>query len=257
MSLKSNLATYNVATPIFDTTFSASSIAGVPTADFETNTITLAGHGITNNMPLVFQVGTGVLPSGLNANDVYFTIGATTDTLQVSLTKAGAAVSLGTNGTEGWTFKKAGVLTLPITGLSLEQGYEYEVRYVQKNIPMNALNMYTRFTLEGATSIFGNSSVASTNELLFSSTTTTKKYSQIETILTITPRGNGIYTLLGFQGGIHADDVGLTTGRTLISATFIATITAPTGLTGVTVLDGYGQGYIANDTRVIVLRRKL
>ncbi len=61
------------------------------TADAGTDTITATGHGY-NNGDLVWLTNTGgALPAGLSADTPYYVVGATTDTLQMSLTSGGSA----------------------------------------------------------------------------------------------------------------------------------------------------------------------
>lgn len=69
--------------------------ATVDAADVTANSITSAAHGLVNtNQLFVYNVFAETLPAGLTEGTVYFVVGATTDTFQVSLTSGGAAVDI-------------------------------------------------------------------------------------------------------------------------------------------------------------------
>jgi hypothetical protein len=64
-------------------------------ADVTANTITSSAHGLVNtDRVLVYNVFAETLPAGLTEGTIYFVVGATTDTFQVSLTSGGAAVDI-------------------------------------------------------------------------------------------------------------------------------------------------------------------
>ena len=64
-------------------------------ADVTANSITSSAHGLVNtDRVMVFNVFAETLPAGLTEGVVYFVVGATTDTFQVSLTSGGAAVDI-------------------------------------------------------------------------------------------------------------------------------------------------------------------
>lgn len=64
-------------------------------ADVTANTITSSAHGLVNtDRVMVFNVFAETLPAGLTEGTIYFVVGATTDTFQVSLTSGGAAVDI-------------------------------------------------------------------------------------------------------------------------------------------------------------------
>lgn len=67
-------------------------------------TVTSTGHGLVNGDRVLFQT-TGVLPTGISANAVYFVINAATNTFQISATSGGAAI--GTSGTQSGTHTPA------------------------------------------------------------------------------------------------------------------------------------------------------
>lgn len=67
----------------------------VDTAGVTANAIQSAGHGYANaDRVMVFNVFAESLPAGLTEGTLYFVVGATTDTFQVSLTSGGAAVDI-------------------------------------------------------------------------------------------------------------------------------------------------------------------
>lgn len=69
--------------------------ATVDAADVTANTITSAGHTLANtNRVMVFNTFVESLPAGLVEGTIYFVVGATTDTFQVSTTSGGAAVDI-------------------------------------------------------------------------------------------------------------------------------------------------------------------
>lgn len=64
-------------------------------ADVTANSITSSAHGLVNtDRVMVFNVLAETLPAGLTEGTIYFVVGATTDTFQVSLTSGGAAVDI-------------------------------------------------------------------------------------------------------------------------------------------------------------------
>jgi hypothetical protein len=63
-------------------------------------TVTNTSHGLVNGDRVLFQT-TGILPTGISANAVYFVINAATNTFQISATSGGSAI--GTSGTQSGT----------------------------------------------------------------------------------------------------------------------------------------------------------
>lgn len=64
-------------------------------ADVTANTITSSAHGLVNtDRVMVYNVFAESLPTGLTEGTLYFVVGATTDTFQLSLTSGGAAVDI-------------------------------------------------------------------------------------------------------------------------------------------------------------------
>lgn len=100
-------------------TVNAASLAG--------DTITSAAHGLANtNRVMVYNVFAEALPAGLVEGTIYFVVGSTTDTFQLSLTSGGAAVDITGIG-EGWfadlipeTFGVDGLLNIAIGALVLD-----------------------------------------------------------------------------------------------------------------------------------------
>lgn len=68
------------------------------TAANATNVFTSAGHGLANTTQ-VYVSSTLTLPTGLNANTIYYVVAAATDTFQLSATSGGAAIDITTDGT--------------------------------------------------------------------------------------------------------------------------------------------------------------
>ena len=67
----------------------------VDAADVTANSITASAHGLVNtDRVIVYNVFAESLPAGLTEGVLYFVVGATTDTFQVSLTSGGAAVDI-------------------------------------------------------------------------------------------------------------------------------------------------------------------
>jgi hypothetical protein len=78
---------------------------------------------------MVFPVAGESLPTGLSAATLYFVVGATTDSFQLSLTSGGAAVDISALGDLGWaktipeTFASAGNLTIAIGAYDLDLNF--------------------------------------------------------------------------------------------------------------------------------------
>ena len=69
--------------------------ATVDAADVTANAITCSAHGLVNtDRVMTYNVFAETLPAGLTEGTIYFVVGATTDTFQVSLTSGGAAVDI-------------------------------------------------------------------------------------------------------------------------------------------------------------------
>jgi hypothetical protein len=74
---------------------SVKGFATVDAADVTANSITASAHGYVNtDRVMAFNVFAESLPAGLTEGTLYFVVGATTDTFQVSLTSGGAAVDI-------------------------------------------------------------------------------------------------------------------------------------------------------------------
>ena len=99
-----------------------STIAGVATVALTGDIFTSIAHGLANTDRVFVAAPAGSsLPTGLSATTLYFVVGATTDSFQLSLTSGGAAVDITANGevaffrTVPQTFASAGNLILPAT----------------------------------------------------------------------------------------------------------------------------------------------
>jgi hypothetical protein len=73
-----------------------STVKGVAVVDTTANdTLLSRGHGLANtDRVFVWAVNGESLPTGLSATTLYFVVGATTDSFQLSLTSGGAAVDI-------------------------------------------------------------------------------------------------------------------------------------------------------------------
>lgn len=60
--------------------------------------ITSYGHGLANGQEVIVYDAFGTIPAGLTDETIYFIVGATTDTFQLSLTSGGAAVTITADG---------------------------------------------------------------------------------------------------------------------------------------------------------------
>lgn len=88
------------------------------------------GHGLANTNRVFFATVAGEsLPTGLSASTLYFVVGATTDTFQVSLTSGGAAVDITALGDVAWfrtvpeSFGSSGNLIIAAGALDLDPGF--------------------------------------------------------------------------------------------------------------------------------------
>ncbi|MBA3405297.1 MAG: hypothetical protein H0U13_11550 [Gemmatimonadaceae bacterium] len=88
------------------------------------------GHGLANtNRVFVTTVAGEALPAGLSATTLYFVVGATTDTFQLSLTSGGAAVDITGLGDVAWFrtvpegFTNAGNLNIAAGALDLDASF--------------------------------------------------------------------------------------------------------------------------------------
>jgi hypothetical protein len=86
----------------------------VPFTAAISDTLTAPAHGYVNGDQVLVIPTAGSLPTGLTEGTIYFVIGATTDTLQLSLTSGGAAVDITATG--------AGMLHRVVPQLYASQG---------------------------------------------------------------------------------------------------------------------------------------
>lgn len=110
-----------------------STIKGVGTtdaADITANTITAIANGLANtNRVFISNVGGTTLAAPLAENVLYFVVGATTDTFQLSLTSGGAAIDI-TAGSGLYyqncipeVFASAGTLSIATGALRLDASF--------------------------------------------------------------------------------------------------------------------------------------
>jgi hypothetical protein len=105
-----------------------STIAGVGTATASSETIASFAHGLSNTDRVFVTAPAGsTLPAGLSVTTLYFVVGSTTDSFQLSTTSGGSAENITANGevaffrTVPQTFASAGNLILPAsTGLVID-----------------------------------------------------------------------------------------------------------------------------------------
>lgn len=106
-----------------------STLSGAGTVDspgVTANAIQSAGHGLSNDDRVaVYAVLSEALPIGLAERVLYYVVGSTTDTYQVSLTQGGAAVDITAQGELWWqdcvpaVFGSAGQLQTAVGDLDL------------------------------------------------------------------------------------------------------------------------------------------
>ena len=78
---------------------SRSGFGSVDAAGVTANNIQSAAHGLTDTDTVIVSNVLGeALPTGLTEGTIYFVVGATTDTFQLSLTLAGAAINITAQG---------------------------------------------------------------------------------------------------------------------------------------------------------------
>ncbi len=110
-----------------------STIKGVGTviaADVTANTVTSDSHGLANtNRVFVSNLGGAALPTGLAENILYFVVGSTTATFQLSLTSGGAAIDITATGELYFqdcipeVFASAGTLSIATGALDLDASF--------------------------------------------------------------------------------------------------------------------------------------
>ena len=99
----------------------------VDSAGVTSNTVQSSAHGLVNaDRVMVYNVFAETLPTGLTEGTLYFVVGATTDTFQLSLTSGGAAVDITAIGEMFFqkfvveTFGGQGQITVAIGALVLD-----------------------------------------------------------------------------------------------------------------------------------------
>lgn len=101
-------------------------VNGVGTSANTGDVITSYAHGLVNGDRVIIKSANGqALATGYAANVIYFVVGATTDTFQLSLTSGGAAVTISTDAELEFqkvipeTFGSQGTLTLDTATLDI------------------------------------------------------------------------------------------------------------------------------------------
>ena len=103
----------------------------IDSGDVTADTITSSGHGLaTNDRVILFNIFAESLPAGLTEGAVYYVVGVTTDTFQVSSTQGGSAINITgqgelyfqkivpeTFGAQGQVTVAAAALVLDATGI--------------------------------------------------------------------------------------------------------------------------------------------
>jgi hypothetical protein len=102
-------------------------VVGFGTAKATGDVVTSHGHGLANgDRVLIRNVFAESVPTGLAEGTLYFVVGATTDTFQVSLTSGGAAVDITADGEVAFqkcipeVFASQGTLTIGSGSLTLD-----------------------------------------------------------------------------------------------------------------------------------------
>ena len=99
---------------------------GYGSATASTDTIQSKGHGLSNTNRVCVSIAAETLPTGLSATVLYYVVGATTDTFQLSLTSGGSAVDITADGEMFWqdcvpeVFGSAGNITEAIGAVVLD-----------------------------------------------------------------------------------------------------------------------------------------
>ena len=73
---------------------SITTVASAGPIDYNTETITISGHGLANGNEVTYSNGGGTNIGGLTTGTNYFVVGATTNTFQLAATSGGAAINL-------------------------------------------------------------------------------------------------------------------------------------------------------------------
>ena len=74
--------------------FTITTVASAGPIDYNTETITISGHGLANGNEVTYSNGGGTNIGGLTTGTNYFVVGATTDTFKLAATSGGAAINL-------------------------------------------------------------------------------------------------------------------------------------------------------------------
>ena len=113
-----------------DITLAQPSLAGAWTADESTDTLTCSEvHGLAVTDILVFNAGTGALPTGILAEPEAYYIESIPTTTTVKLKSAwnGSLLDITANGTIGWTVYKCAA-NISSGTIALDVGYDYNVK---------------------------------------------------------------------------------------------------------------------------------
>lgn len=107
-----------------------STLRGVASVENTGDVFASNAHGLVNTDRVFLATVAGEsLPGGLSASTLYFVVGVTTDTFQVSLTSGGAAVAVTTDGecaffkTVPETFGSQGTLTIATGNLDIDANF--------------------------------------------------------------------------------------------------------------------------------------
>ena len=132
--LEINTQLSDIAKEVANITVDTTPLSGTAFADATANTITLVGHGLTAGIPIEFIAGTGVIPSGLVADAIYYVYNVIGNTFQlVPLVESTSVIDITSTGTAGFQIKRNDTAFVQITGLDITaHNGEYDIYVYQK-----------------------------------------------------------------------------------------------------------------------------
>ena len=168
---------YSKGEIISDVTLTSAWKTGTATIDTGTGVITLPGHGFTNNTPVEFSDGTGVLPTGIEAYDkepywgeYYNVINVSGDTFQITATVGGTSPVIPSDaGTAGWQVRSAGDSFFSASiGGNMDNGKSFEITAIVPfvkitNQSMGLAGHYARFQTYGTGDLYTSAFYATLN----------------------------------------------------------------------------------------------
>ena len=252
---------YGSKTILFsDTTYNASYLSGVWSADSTTDVLTsTVEHGLTAGIAISFSNLTGALPAGISADPEYYWVESVVSdyAIKIKSTFNGAAIDITDDGIVGWGVRKFS--TAPAVAINFSNNSEIEILSTDFSLPQAVNgNAYFNLTIAPVSArIFLNdvNVYGATRTALLYSQMMNKKYIKSTLKIKIRKLFNYNYFIEISINGIYSDVITLASSSVALTRVFTGYITSDSEITSIYIANGYTDT-IKNGTRVQVIKKQ-